>query len=497
MSDAALRVWPALPKATIRPELYGHFAEHLGRCVYEGIWVGAKSRVPHENGVRLDVLAALKHLHAPVLRWPGGCFADDYHWRDGIGPAGQRPTTANVWWKQGEPNEFGTDEFMGLCRALNAAPYICANVGSGSPAEARDWVEYCNFEGDSTLTRKRAENGTPEPHAVKYWGVGNENWGCGGRFQAADYAREYARFASYMKAVDPGIECIACGGYFGDYRNAAAVSWNHDFCAAMPHADLIDHLSLHRYFQRGTATGFSEAEFHGLFADVLTLERDLERTDAVLRYFYPDKPVGIVVDEWGVWHPEATVENGLEQPGTLRDALLAGAVLNCFNRWAHRISMANIAQTINVLQCLAMTDGAHMCLTPTYHVFDMMRPHAHARLLTHELDGPTFQAHPVGMAALHEVPALSVSASLADHKLLVTVANQTAAQDLDTVIEFREAKFASVSGRELNAESPGAHNTFKHPKAVTPKRLKLDASGRKLRHTFPAHSFTALSFTLE
>ncbi len=495
MSQARITLWPALPKARIHPNLYGHFAEHLGRCVYEGIWTGRESRVAHQDGLRVDVLAALKHLRVPVLRWPGGCFADDYHWKQGIGKA--RPVTANLWWQQAEPNEFGTDEFMRFCRAVGCAPYLVCNVGSGTPREAREWLEYCNFGGDSTLSRARADHGAREPYEVKYWGVGNENWGCGGRFRAADYAKEYVRFASYLKAFDPAIELIACGAHFGDYRDAGQNAWNHDFCQEMPHPDLIDHLALHRYFKRGKGVHFTDGEFQALFADVLALERDLERTDAVLRYFYPDKQVGIALDEWGMWHPEAIVENGLEQSHTLRDALLAGAVLNCLNRWAHRVSMANLAQTINVLQCLAVTNGGKMFLTPTYHVFEMMRPHMGGTLLTQSVECPAYEAHPVGFASKQAVPALSVSASRQGGKILLSIVNQTLNDDLEVAIRLSEAKIAAVAGRVLEASGPREHNTFKNPKAVEPKRVKAEAVKGGLVHVFPRHSLTALTLTIE
>ena len=497
MSEASISIWPDLGRARISPLIYGHFAEHLGRCIYEGVWVGKDARVPNENGVRLDVLAALKQLRAPVIRWPGGCFADDYHWRAGIGPAARRPKTANLWWRQGEPNSFGTDEFMAFCRALDCAAYICCNVGSGSPREARDWLEYCNFGGESALARLRAENGAPEPYDVRYWGVGNESWGCGGRFLAADYAHEYARFANYLKAMDPGIELIACGASSVDGRNPRMTAWNHDFCAAMPHPDLIDHLSIHRYFKRGRGKDFSEHEHQALFADLYTMERDLESTEAVLRYFYPHKFIGIIIDEWGVWHPEAVVDNGLEQPNTLRDAVFAGAALNLFNRWAHRITMANLAQTINVLQCLAVTGGPRMFLTPNYHVYDMMRGHAGAQLLTQALDVPSFEAHPVGCPEKQAIPALDCSASRAGKKVLATIANQTASRDIETRIVLREVQIQSVSARILHSGAASDENSFKEPKRVAPKRLKVEHDTDAITLNLPAHSFVALSIAIE
>ncbi len=552
MSRPAINIWPALPKSVIRPEIYGHFAEPVGRCIYEGVWVGEKSRIPNEDGLRLDVLAGLKHLRAPVVRWPGGRFADDYHWRDGVGPRAERPQTANIWWRQGEPNEFGTNEFMRFCRALGCQPCLCANVGSGSPRESRDWVEYCNFGGDSSLSALRARDGSPGPYGVKYWGVGNENWGCGGRFSGGDYAREYARHANYMKAMDPSIELVAClkSSVEGGFRvmpcqvtmsgmaahHSVQNDWNREFCAAMKHPELIDHLALHRHFSRGSGTDFSDGDYRALFADVLTLERDLKLAEALLACHYPDKFVGIMVDEWGMWHPEAQVDNGLEQPHTLRDALLAASVLNLFNRQSHRVTMANIAQTVNVLQCLAVTQGNRMFLTPTYYVFDMMRPHMNARALTHVTDSPSYSVHtdegsglrspseggrPKGSGDVHgepllglrspfeggrpegsgdvcAVPLLDVSVSMSGKKVLLTVANRSLDTDLETVVNLHESRVASVSAKVMAAADPRASNTFAVPSAVASKRTKSDSvEGGTVIHSFPRHSLTALTITLE
>ena len=530
MSRPAINIWPALPKSVIRPEIYGHCTGHVGRCIYEGVWVGEGARIPNENGLRLDVLAALKHLRAPVVRWPGGSFADDYHWRDGVGPRSERPATANIWWRQGEPNEFGTNEFMRFCRALGSQPRLSANVGSGSPREARDWVEYCNFGGESSLSAARGRDGSPEPHGVKYWGVGNENWGRGGRLSGGDYAREFARYGNYMKAVDPSIELVACGAHSGDLRSPVSNDWNHDFCAGMRHSDLIDHIALHRYFSRGSGKDFTDGDFRNLFADVFSLERDLKLTEALLTYNYPDKFVGIMLDEWGMWHPEAQVENGLEQPHTLRDALLAASVLNLLNRWSHRITMANITQTVNVLQCLAMTQGNRMFLTPTYYAFEMMRPHMGAKALTHETDSPTYSTQTVAERALkppfeggyreavgdvglrsleggaatrggkfvRDVPLLDASVSMAGKKVLVTAANRSLDTDLETVIQLRESRIASVTAKVMAAADPHAANSFAVPSAVAAKRTKVEAvEGGTIIHVFPRHSLTALTITLE
>lgn len=496
MSRGRVRIWPELPQAVIHPNVYGHFAEHLGRCIYEGVWVGPESAIPNEGGLRLDVLAALKQLRAPIVRWPGGCFADTYHWRYGVGSAETRPQTVNLWWRQGEPNSFGTNEFMRFCQTVGCSPYICLNVGSGTPKEALEWLEYCNFGGESALTRLRKKNGSPKPYGVKYWGVGNETGGCGGRFRPDDYAKEYVRFAAYLKAFDPTIELVACG-YGACTDKADFQFWNHDFLKRGIPYDLIDHLSIHRYFSRGTATGFSDAEFLALFGDLLAMERDIEAADQLLGYFFPDKKVGLAIDEWGVWHPSAVIANGLEQESTLRDAVFAGACLNLFNRHAGRISMANLAQTVNVLHCVAATVGARMLLTPTYHVFDMMRPHMGARLLTHEVECDQFEAHPIGMSRKCSVPALSVSVSISGKRVFLTVANQTIHKDVEVCIELREARVAGAVGRSLNSDDPRDMNSFENPKKVVPRRTKIEVGQTELAHTFPAHSFTALAVTLE
>ena len=273
--------------------------------------------------------------------------------------------------------------------------------------------------------------------------------------------------------------------------------WNHDFCHEMVHADLIDHLSIHRYFSRGKGAAFTDSEHNALFGDLLAFEKDIEQTDRLLGYFYPDKAVGLIIDEWGVWHPGAVVENGNEQENTLRDAVFAGAALNLFNRYAHRITMTNIAQTINVLQSIAITDGGKMCLTPTYHVFDMMRPHMGATLLTDELECPEFETHPAGMRRKCNVPALSISTSISGKKVFLTVANQSVDRDVEARVTLQDAGLAGATCRVLNAIDPRDGNTYDAPKTVVPKRVKLDAVEGEIVHVFPAHSFTTFRLSID
>ncbi|SDN14018.1 alpha-N-arabinofuranosidase [Halogranum gelatinilyticum] len=408
----------------IAPEIYGHFAEHLGRCIYGGLWVGDDAEIETENGIRTDTLGLLEDIELPMLRWPGGCFADDYHWEDGIGPREERPRRRNLWWAQGreevfeESNAFGTDEFLQLCERLDTEPYLASNVGSGSPTETVDWVEYCNFDGDTDYANRRRENGRDEPYDVPYWGVGNENWGCGGKYDPGDYALEFRRFAQYLRGYDRNmgdgsLELIACGH--------TTESWNREFMAGLGgDAHMVDHLSIHRYYSGGDAVDFDEEAYYKLFSNSLQLDGDIERTAGVLETYAPGADIGIAVDEWGVWHDQATADNGLEQPQTVRDAVSAAGVLDIFNSHADRVTMANLAQTVNVLQCLVETDEESAWATPTYRVFDLYTPHIGATALRtvvetdeHEVDADT-----------PDVPLVSASASHSDGGVYVTLSNR-------------------------------------------------------------------------
>ncbi|MFC7142681.1 alpha-N-arabinofuranosidase [Halosimplex aquaticum] len=404
----------------VEPEVHGHFAEHLGRCIYGGIWVGEDDRVPTDDGFRTDTVELLTDLDLRLLRWPGGCFADDYHWRDGVGPREERSPQPNHFWAQGreksnvESNEFGTEEFMRLCERVDAEPMLAANVGSGTPAEAQNWVEYCNSDTDVALGQERAENGHSEPHDVTYWGVGNENWGCGGNFDPETYAREFRRFAHFMRLAG-AEETIACGHIEDD--------WNRRFLAELTEPDMLDHLSIHRYFGRfgrdcGSATEFDEEQYYLLLAESLKVGRDVDRAAAAIETYASTDDVGIAVDEWGAWHPEATSDNGLEQENSVRDAVAAAGVLDDFNHRADLVSMANIAQTVNVLQCVVQTDEEAAWPTPTYRLFDLYRPHAGATALRTTVDTDAVETD------LWEVPLVSASATTDDDGTYVTLSNR-------------------------------------------------------------------------
>ncbi|NMA34672.1 MAG: alpha-N-arabinofuranosidase, partial [Clostridiaceae bacterium] len=395
---------------TINKNIYGHFSEHLGRCIYGGIWVGKDSPIPNTDGIRNDVADALKKLRIPVLRWPGGCFADEYHWMDGIGPYEDRPKMINTHWGGVvEDNSLGTHEFMGFCELIGAEPYISGNVGSGTVYEMQQWVEYITFDGKSPMADLRKANGREEPWKLKYFGIGNENWGCGGNMRAEYYADVYKRYATYVRNFgDNRIFKIACGS--GNFDT----NWTE---VLMREAGrFMDGLSLHWYTiptgnwsDKGSATEFGEDEWFGAMRNTLIMEKLIAMHSNIMDKYDPEKKVAMIVDEWGTW---CNVEPGtnpgfLFQQNSVRDALVAGINLNIFNSHCDRVQMANIAQLINVLQSVILTEGEKMVLTPTYHVFDMYKEHMGNKLLQYGFKG----AEPVYSFGEERVPAVSVSAS--------------------------------------------------------------------------------------
>ncbi|RDZ38522.1 alpha-N-arabinofuranosidase [Haloferax sp. Atlit-47N] len=436
--QSEVRVSSHEPIDRISENIYGHFAEHLGRCIYGGLWVGDDDRVETEDGIRMDTVSLLRGLNMPVLRWPGGCFADDYHWEDGVGPRDERPRRRNLWWTQGrenipeESNEFGTDEFLRLCQLLDTDPYIAVNVGSSTPQEALDWIEYCNYGGDTELANRRRENGQEEPYGVKYWGIGNENWGCGGRFAPDEYADEYRRFANYFNGFDKlmneeSTEFIACGHLTDDWNKVFFDSLNGgmeygpgSFLGMGSPFNLMDHFSVHRYYQAGGDTDFTDEQYYKIFARAQKVGGDIDRAAETISQYVPEDEIGIIVDEWGVWHPEARSDNGLEQENTVRDALTTAGVLDLIHERADVVSMANIAQLVNVLQCLVQTDEEDAWRTPTYRVFDLYENHVGRTALETSVD--TEQRTIEGEE--NDVPMVSASASEGDGELFVTASNR-------------------------------------------------------------------------
>ncbi len=395
-------------KHTISKHIYGHFSEHLGRCIYDGLWVGENSAIPNINGARKDIIDALKHIEIPNLRWPGGCFADEYHWMDGIGPRSERPKMINTHWGGVvEDNSFGTHEFLDLCEVLGTEPYICGNVGSGSVEEMSKWVEYITFDGESPMANLRRENGREKPWKVRYWGVGNENWGCGGNMTAEYYAGEYRRYATYARNYgDNRLYKIAGGPNTDDY---------HWMEVLMRDTRDRNGISLHYYTvpntwgDKGAATVFDDNEYYRTVRKAYFMEELVSKHSAVMDKYDPEKRVGLIVDEWGNWFNVETGTNPgfLFQQNTLRDAITAGVNLNIFNNHADRVKMANIAQLVNVLQALFLTEGDKMILTPTYHAFDMYKVHHEATMLPVEMNSPMLKDNE-GQA----FPQVSVSASV-------------------------------------------------------------------------------------
>lgn len=452
---------------TIRREIYGHFAEHLGRCVYEGIWVGHDSPIPNTDGIRDDVAAALRNLNIPVIRWPGGCFADEYHWQDGIGPAEKRPRMINTHWGGTvENNHFGTHEFLRFCELIGAEPYINGNVGSGTVYEMQQWVEYMTFDGESPMASLRQANGREEPWKVKYFGVGNENWGCGGNMRPEYYADEYRRYATYVRNYGGNkIYKIACGANAEDYH------WTE---VLMREAGrFMDGLSLHYYTlptgkwnDKGSATDFGAIEWFATLRNTLRMEELLVKHSAIMDKYDPEKRVGLLVDEWGTWY---NVEPGtnpgfLYQQNTMRDAVVAGINLNLFHKHCERVHMTNIAQTINVLQAMILTEGEKMLLTPTYHVFEMFKVHQDAEHVPVEFKSPRYTL------GAESIPQISMSCSKdASGKLNLSLCNLHHAEGASIRLELHGAEaYKSAAGRILAHAELNAHNTFAEPNKVQP-----------------------------
>ncbi len=457
---------------TISPCIYGHFAEHLGRCIYGGLYVGEESSIPNRNGLRSDVVGALRRLRIPVLRWPGGCFADTYHWQDGIGPQGQRKTIVNTnWGGVSEDNSFGTHEFLELCDQLGCEAYITGNVGSGTVQEFSDWVEYCNMGGVSPMADLRRQNGREEPWNVRYWGIGNEAWGCGGDMRPEYYADLCRRYSQFLRSYAPETKLykIASGANVDDY------DWTTVVAQRAGHA--VDALSLHYYTvpgpdwaHKGEATVFDREEYYRTLRKTLRMKELLETHTSRMRAACPDKPLGLVVDEWGTWYQveEGTNPGFLYQQNTMRDALVAAVNLNLFNDHCDSVVMANIAQTVNVLQAMVLTEGPQMLCTPTYHVFAMYKGHQGARQL--ETYAETTLVGPVDPQI--QVPNLHVSASEGqDGSVLLTVANLSDERSAPlTVHHSGIGRRTTVTGTLLTGPA-AAHNTFQAPHTVEPQPL--------------------------
>jgi alpha-N-arabinofuranosidase len=479
-----------LGKTRISRDIYGHFSEHLGHCIYQGFWVGAESPIPNIDGIRSDVVEALKRIKIPVLRWPGGCFADEYHWKDGIGPYENRPTMVNTHWGGvTENNHFGTHEFMRLCELLGAEPYITGNVGSGTVQEIQEWVEYLTFDGQSPMADLRRKNGRDQPWKIKFFGLGNETWGCGGSMRPEYYADVYRRYQTYVRNFSGNrIYKIACGSSSDDYN------WTEILMREAGRQ--MSGLSLHHYTVPGgwsgknSATEFGEKDWFETMALAAFIDELIAKHATIMDRYDPDKKVGLIIDEWGTWYEveKGTNPGFLYQQNTLRDALVAGLSLNIFNNHCDRVRMANLAQTINVLQALILTEGEKLVLTPTYHVFDLYKVHQDATLLPTDVACDTF------VYRGKKYPLLSVSASKdASGTIHVSVCNLHPGKAASLECEVRGCLPSAVSGQILTAADMRSHNTFASPQTVVPAAFTgARLRGGKVRAEIPPHSVVVL-----
>ncbi|KAB8193040.1 alpha-N-arabinofuranosidase [Nonomuraea phyllanthi] len=491
---------------TISRHLYGHFAEHLGRCIYGGFYVGEDSDLPNAGGIRLDVVEALRALNIPNLRWPGGCFADEYHWMDGIGPKERRPVMVNTHWGNVEENNhFGTHEFMALCELLGAEPYISGNVGSGTVKEMSDWVEYLTRDGDSPMVRLRKANGRERPWKVPFWGLGNEAWGCGGNMTAQQYAAEARRFGTYCR--DHGgnkLYRVAAGANSGDY------AWTETLmkqlgelgCAYRP-AAFMQAVSFHYYTipgtwqDKGDATAFGTDDHYRTMVQAARVDELITGHANVMDCYDPGRNVGLVLDEWGTWwNVEPGTNPGfLYQQNTLRDALVASLHFDIFHRHADRLVMANIAQTVNVLQAMILTDpeSKALVLTPTYHVFEMNKGHQDAASLRVDL----LSGLPSREVGSDTLTTVSLSASRKDDTVLVSLSNLDADEAADVELDLRGGRAGEVGSRILTAGSLRTHNTPETPAAVAPRtHEQVTRTEAGLRVHLPAHSFVTVEARL-
>ncbi len=470
---------PARSKGTINKNIYGHFSEHLGRCIYQGLYVGEGSPIPNVRGIRTAAVEALKKIGVPVLRWPGGCFADEYHWEDGIGPKETRRRMVNTHWGGVvEDNSFGVHEFMDLCEQVGCEPYINANVGSGTVREMADWVEYMNSDGDSTVVRRRRANGRENAWGVKYWGIGNENWGCGGNMRPEYYADEFRRYQTYCRTWGETRPFkIACGASDFDFR------WTE---VLMERAGkYMDGLSLHYYTvcgdtwaTKGSATDFTVTEYYKTLFKAARMDPLITGHDEIMNRTDPKKRVGLIVDEWGTWYQvePGTNPGFLYQQNTMRDALVAAITLNIFNRHCDRVIMANLAQTVNVLQSVLLTEGDKVVLTPTWHVFDLFRAHQDSREIDCFVETET-----VGEAEW-QLPQISASASEKDGTVTITLANVSADAPAEVALKGISAKAAK--GRVLTGAMNALNDFDASP--VCSKELSVDLQNGTVNVKLPA-----------
>ena len=490
--DATVTIHADQGKWKINKEIYGQFAEHLGSCIYGGLWVGKDSPIPNINGYRKDVFDALKALQVPVLRWPGGCFADDYHWMDGIGPQSQRPSLRNNnWGGTIEDNSFGTHEFLNLCEMLGCEPYISGNVGSGTVKEMAQWVEYMTSEGDTPMARLRRQNGRDKAWKVKYFGIGNEAWGCGGNMTPEYYSNEFRKFNTYLRDQgDNKLFRIASGASDYDYNWTRVLMKNI--------GDRMQGISVHYYTvkewnRKGKATAFTNEEYYLTLDKCLDVDNVVAKHCAIMDETDPEKKIALMVDEWGTWWDEepGTIPGHLYQQNSMRDAMVAALMLNVFHKYTDRVRMANIAQVVNVLQSMILTDQkgtGHIVLTPTYHVFEMYRQFQEATFLPLDI-----QCDSITTTEGKNVPLVSASAAkTTDGKIVIALVNTSLDKSQQIIINGISAK--NITGRILTCKDVRDFNDFDHPETIKPSPFK-EAKAKKgtIEVKLPAKSITVLT----
>ena len=475
-------------KGHISPEIYGHFSEHLGRCIYNGIYVGEDSSIPNVRGIRTDIVEAFRKIKMPVLRWPGGCFADEYHWKDGIGDKSKRKKMINTnWGHVTEDNSFGTHEFFDLCEQVGCEPYLAGNLGSGTVSELAEWVEYCTFDGLSPMANLRKENGREKPWKLKYLGIGNENWGCGGNMRPEYYADEYKRYQTFCKNFS-GNELfkIACGPNANDYNWTEVImknlnKWN------------TRGISLHYYTvptgdwsKKGSARDFSSDEYYSTISKTLYIDELITRHSEIMNRYDYENEIALIVDEWGCWYDveEGTNPGFLYQQNTMRDAIVAACNLNIFNSHSKRVKIANLAQAVNVLQSLVLTEGEKMVLTPTYHVFDLFKSHQ---------DGDAVYSfvEKCETGENNKVPMVSCSASVKNGKLTVTMANCSLEDEAEISCEIAGMNVNSASAEILTGDCHDL-NDFDAPEKVKPAPFSVSVNNGSLNMTVPPCSVVSV-----
>jgi alpha-N-arabinofuranosidase len=524
-ADSRIDVLINEPIATIEPNIYGHFTEHLGAVIYDGIWVGENSKIANINGIRQSLVEALKRIKAPIFRYPGGCFADSYDWRDGVGDRAKRPKRTNFWYGAAnkdvpvnsttriEPNEFGTNEFMRFCQLVGGKAYLAANLRGLSAQVFNEWMEYCNSPaGSTTLAEQRAvgSTGSREPFRVEYWGIGNESWGCGGELTAEEYGQEFRRFTAAYNAYDVPVKFIGAGASSDD------INWTRRFFANMREKSeamfqrRLFGWGIHHYSWnvsagrttdwndgKGDAVNFGEEQYYELLREADKIDGYIKQHWEVMGEFDRQHHTKIAVDEWGSWHRPGTElkpTHLLGQQNTMRDALVASLSLDAFNRNADKVVMANVAQLVNCLHSLFLADGDRFLLTPTYHIFDMFTPHMGARGVRAVFSSPRSSYQRNGKPA--DLWGLNGSASMNGKQLTLTVTNSHMSESCEAEIAVRGAAVSSARARVLSHKDVHAHNTFENPRAVTPRDETM-RSGQTLVFNFPPASATRLTFDLQ